>query len=946
MTGVSGSADEAKPPSARPDVTVVVIGYNDAARLPTAVASVLDQTLANIECVIVDDASTDGTGDVARELAAAHPAKVRALSLAENSGGCSRPRNVGIDEAGAPWVMFLDSDDELERHAAKNLLLAGEATGADLVSGLCVRINLSRDNLRTPWFPDLYRERAAFDSIRDNPDLLFDTLCTNKLYRREFLDANDLRFPEGLHYEDLLFTTEAYCSARRLALIPNEVYRWMVEEGAATKSITRQRADIQNFRDRLTIHRRIDGYLDAHGFTDLRPYKDRKFLLQDLKLYLGDLRKRDAEYHQEWIAAAGDYVRTLSTESLAMVGPLPRAAAFLVANGDVAATLDAADLWVRGNLAGDLVVEGGRAYLRSALLDRDDAKPALDVTSLHLHTAPFSRQNLLNTMTAVTPHGDGVRVDGEINNLLGRITADDPPKLSLLLRSRDGRTQLRLGPTTVTAVSPERVTWSAAIRPSKQLSRLDRTVPVWDLWIQIDLHGEQNLARLTAVPGRVPLTPVPMTDSRPWGARFLRLRTNLEWHVVAREDQTGRLAKLSARVMRRFVRSGLYLELHAIANAPNSRPVKSLAYRLVLRRLPLRRDTVVFESMLGRSYSDSPKYVYEELRRSGPEQRIVWSYDGDPSAWPQDAVLVRRDSWRYYYELARAGTWVDNQGFPAIARPRPETTYLQTWHGSPLKAMGFDQPELALGPVDRQREFAAQVQRWTHFCVQSTFAEQAFDRAFRHRAENLRIGYPRNDPLLSANDPATVKELRDRLGLPEDRRIVLYAPTFRDYRRITKLPYALPFSLGRISDTVGDSCFLLIRPHYLDNLVIPPRFVNVARDASRHHDMTELLLVADALVTDYSSTMFDYALLRRPMLFFAYDLELYATSRGMYFDLEADAPGPVATTEDELVEWLADPQRSHDRYAERYEAFVQRFCNYETGHASADALRHVFGGLQ
>lgn len=942
MTGVSEAADEAKTESRRPDVTVVVIGYNDAERLPTAVASVLDQTLANIECIIVDDASTDGTADVARALAGGHPDRVRAVVLPENSGGCSRPRNVGIDAARAPWVMFLDSDDELERHAAKNLLLAGEAESADVVSGLCVRINLSRDNLRTPWFAELYRNRAAFDSIRDHPDLLFDTLCTNKLYRREFLDDNDIRFPEGLHYEDLLFTTEAYCSARRLALIPNEVYRWNVAEGSASKSITRQRADMQNFRDRITIHQRIDAYLDEHGFADLRPYKDRKFLLQDLKLYVGDLRKRDDDYHREWIAVAGDYLRTLAPEALAMVGPLPRAAAYLVCHGDVAATLDVADLWVRGNLAGDLVIEQGRAFVRSDLLGTDEAKQALDITSLHLHTAPFSRQNLLNTMVAITPEGDGVRIDGEINNLLGRIRPEDAPALTLILRSRDGRNQLRLGTTTV-SVTPTRLHWSTIVRPTKELARLDRTVPVWDLWTQIDLHGKQNLTRLVAVPGRVPLKPVPLTGRRPWGQRFLRLRANLEWDVVAREDQTGRLAKLSARVMRRAVKSGLYQELRALANAPNSRPVKSVAYRLVFRRLPLRRDTVVFESMLGRSYSDSPKYVYEELRRNGPAKRAVWSYDGDAAAWPQDAVLVRRDSWRYYYELARAGTWIDNQGFPAIARPRAETVYLQTWHGSPLKAMGFDQPELQLGPADKRREFTAAVARWTHFCVQSTFAEEAFDRAFRHRAENLRIGYPRNDPLLTANDAGVVKELRDRLELPEDRRIVLYAPTFRDYRRITRLPYALPFSLGRVSETVGDSCFLLIRPHYLDNLVIPPRFTNVARDVSRHHDMTELLLVADALITDYSSTMFDFALLRRPMLFYAYDLELYATSRGMYFDLEADAPGPVVSTEDELVEWLADPQRGHEAHAERYERFVERFCNYESGHAAAAAIRHVFG---
>lgn len=172
----------------RPDVSVVVIAYNDAERLPHAVASALAQSLGAVETVIVDDGSTDGTAEAADRLAAAHPGRVRAVHLASNSGGCGRPRNRGVEASAGRYLMFLDSDDLLDRHACLNLLAAAEDTGADIVSGLCDRIFLdlpagAKGRVR-PWYPWLYQRSAVYESLGDNPNLLYDTLSTNKAYRR------------------------------------------------------------------------------------------------------------------------------------------------------------------------------------------------------------------------------------------------------------------------------------------------------------------------------------------------------------------------------------------------------------------------------------------------------------------------------------------------------------------------------------------------------------------------------------------------------------------------------------------------------------------------------------------------------------------------------------------------------------------------------------------
>ncbi|MET7439404.1 glycosyltransferase family 2 protein, partial [Streptomyces sp. NPDC005568] len=253
-----------------PAVSVVVIVYNDAARLPTAVRSVLDQTLRDVEIVIVDDRSTDGSYEVAREMAAGDPGRIRAFRLPENSGGCGAPRNRGIEEARGEYVLFLDSDDVLERNACRNFLEAAESTGADLVSGLCVRVHVdSRTRKEVKWYPWLYARTRTLESVSELPDLLvFDTLSTNKCYRRRFLLDQGLRFPVGIHYEDLLFSAQAYVAARRITLVPNRVYDWNVVEKPATtavRSISNRRDEIANFAHRMEIHRRVDSLLADSG---------------------------------------------------------------------------------------------------------------------------------------------------------------------------------------------------------------------------------------------------------------------------------------------------------------------------------------------------------------------------------------------------------------------------------------------------------------------------------------------------------------------------------------------------------------------------------------------------------------------------------------------------------------------------------------------------------
>ena len=929
-------------PDRVPDVTVIVIAYNDAANLPTAVESVLTQTLHNLEVLIIDDASTDSTPQVADGLAASRD-RVRAVHLPVNSGGCSRPRNVGLDRARAPHVMFLDSDDTYERHACKNLLVAAERTGADVVSGLCHRVNLTTGASR-PWWGVLYRQRAVYEGIEAFPDQLYDTTSTNKLYRRDFLDDNGLRFPEGYHYEDLLFTTEVYCTARRIAVIPNLVYRWNFVDRADEPSISNRRAEITNFRDRLAIHRKIDAYLEARGLEQLEIVKDRKFIRHDLRLYLNDLAKRDPDYQREFLDMARDYLRTVDPRALQISGTVERIGAFMILQGDLTETLKVVDyLQRKGTLSTDLYREGGRVYWTRKYLDTPDGRSVLDITALGLQHLPLDRLVLYNRGTQWDVRGSTLALGGVITVPLNRLTAADRLDLWLVFRNRKSGRQHTV-PVTQWQLDGARLRWSTAADVDRTVIVTTTRQPIWDVSVRVTRGAESvsapvNVLTLGVDGARLVVHP----------RRSVLLGNRLECHTTGignlalRLVNTSRAGVGAARALRRLRRTRAVVLAAQIRTRLRGKETKTKFYRLA-GRLPVRKGTVVFESHLGKQYSDSPKYIYQAMVAAGGGYRAVWSYTGNPAAWPTEAVLVRRESWRYYYELARAEFWVDNQGFPRQFRKRAGTTYLQTWHGTPLKTMGFDEPGLAALPPAQQREHAAMIERWDALVVPSDYFIDTFVRAYRYSGPLLRVGYPRNDPLVTGNDPGTVKELRERLHLPDNRKIVLYAPTFRDTQHHIRARFQLRLDLQALAEALGEEYYFLIRTHYLDRVSIPATHRPLAANLSKHHDVTELMLASDVLITDYSSILFDYANLRRPMIFFTYDYEDYLRTRGTYFDLASTVPGPQVATTAEVIDCLRNLDDVQIRFRERYEQFHARFCQYDTGTASTTIVRQYLPG--
>ncbi|NGO10922.1 bifunctional glycosyltransferase family 2 protein/CDP-glycerol:glycerophosphate glycerophosphotransferase [Streptomyces sp. HC44] len=938
----------------QPDVSVVVIVYNDELRLPTAVRSVLAQTLRNVEVVIVDDRSTDGSYEVARRLAAEHPDRVRAFRLAENSGGCGAPRNHGIAEARGTYVVFLDSDDVLERNACRNMLEAAETTGADLVSGLCVRVHVdSRSRKEVKWYPWLYTRTRTLESIAELPDLLvFDTLSTNKCYRREFLLEQGLEFPVGIHYEDLLFSAQAYAAADRITLIPNRVYDWNVVEKpkqAGTKSISNRRHEIANFTHRMEIHRRVDQLLAERGLLELKFHKDVKFLKHDLVLHLRDLPFRDASYRQEFAAIAHAYLDSIDHAAFDEVEPIHAICAYLLRRSDWDNLLPAVDtLTNRDKISSPLVERDGRIYWCAEHLGGDEfGRQVLDVTELGYHTKPVDKMFLRNALTGYAEAAGTVWLAGRITNPLGVIPPDAGlvGELEFGARRKGVRFQTFRFPVATLRHEGETIAWEASADLVRGLRPLGIVDAVWDVRLHLDVDGTRTTTRLTAsdpglAAGQLPVRPRLTRLAAHHIEPEISARGHLCFRLISREEVDAFVARGVHGAPGRLAKTG-YRKARTLRKKLASGDTKIRLYHEVFSRLPVKKGLVVFESHLGRQYSDSPRAIYEEMRRQGLEFEAVWSYAGSPEGFPSDATLVRRWSLPYLKALAQAEFWVDNQSYPLKLTKRPRTTYIQTWHGSALKRMGFDEPEWKLRSRPQQEDQQRTLDRFDRFLIRSEHDVRTLAHAFRLKEKTLlRVGYPRNDALVRARLEPGRPSLAAELGIPENKKVLLYAPTFRGRG---KGRFELPFDVERFADTFGDRYVLLVRSHYLDHVVLPPSVRGRVIDVSAHHDVTPLLALADGLITDYSSVMFDYALLDRPMFFFAYDYEEYVYGgRGTYFDLLEHAPGPVVRNEDELHAALGSLEKQVVRYAEARERFVSDFGEYDKGNAAQSVVDQFF----
>lgn len=369
----------------------------------------------------------------------------------------------------------------------------------------------------------------------------------------------------------------------------------------------------------------------------------------------------------------------------------------------------------------------------------------------------------------------------------------------------------------------------------------------------------------------------------------------------------------------------------------------------IFNKMEIKKDWVIFESFMGRNYSGQPKYIYEYMQEHfGDKYTYIWSVDKRGLKIPGKHKTVKRSGLRYFYYMNRSKYWILNMKQPLSVPKREETVLLETWHGTPLKRLAFDLNDVVGGVSNYKDKFYRQKEAWDYLLSDNPFSTEKFQSCFMYPKEKiLEYGYPANDPLYAPDREERAKEIKKKLGIPLDKKVIMYAPTWRDdnYYEIGQFKFDLDLDVNRLEKEFGDEYVILLRLHYLVVEALDmSKYGDFAVNGSAYDDVTDLYLITDILITDYSSVFFDFANLKRPVLYYTYDLERYRdVLHGFYLSMEDDLPGPMLLTNDDVVDAIKNIDKIEEQYKDRYEEFYDRFCCVDDGHASERVVKKIFG---
>ena len=381
--------------------------------------------------------------------------------------------------------------------------------------------------------------------------------------------------------------------------------------------------------------------------------------------------------------------------------------------------------------------------------------------------------------------------------------------------------------------------------------------------------------------------------------------------------------------------------------------------RLVASLFPTKR-CILFSSFSGK-YCDNPKYISIELKITHPDLKQVWVVDSLPnSQTPNGIDKVKRGSFKYYYYLFLSRVVVDNSsGLRTFVTCSPGTFQymickwlakkskkqynISTWHGTPLKKIGLDSPEYG-----NDKAFITNADYSVAGC-EHTF--RLLSSSFRNNFRVFRTGTPRNDIL--CNNDVDINQIKRRLGLPTDKRIILFAPTFRKNPELSGLLQLKTFNYNKLITILkdkfgGEWCFVYrvhtqVQKLFADSDIIATHEGCDIRDGNTMDDMAEYLYCSDILLTDYSSSMFDFLITKKPCFLYVPDVTEYISNdRGVYMSMES-LPFPQATSMEELYSTIINFDM--EGYRSKVDSYQEVLGNFEDGKASkriADDIYNFF----
>lgn len=423
-------------------------------------------------------------------------------------------------------------------------------------------------------------------------------------------------------------------------------------------------------------------------------------------------------------------------------------------------------------------------------------------------------------------------------------------------------------------------------------------------------------------------------------------------HLSGKESYFEQVVKVSQKEIAIMTTKQGTVELEVIKEKSwVTKKINNIRYKLIrLLEDKVKTDPkqAIFESYGGRQYSCHPRAIYEYVQINYPDIKCIWSIE--PSSQQifkeNNIPYVKRFSFRWFMMMVKSKYWITNTRFPLWVHKPKGTIYLQSWHGTPLKRLGTDISQIYMPQTNTftyNRNFYRESRNWDYLVSPNRFSTNVFSRAFSISPEKIiESGSPRNDFLVRNNEnKELINEIKTKYNIPLDKKVVLYAPTWRDDQYFSKAKYKFntALDLAKLKDSLAEDYVVILRMHYLvaDNIDLTG-YENFAFNISSG-DITQLYLISDILITDYSSVYFDFAVLRRPMIFFMYDMDDYRDRlRGFYLDVNTTMPGPIVQTNEDLITEIKNTNSNNDQLLR----FLDMFCKLEDGNATKRVCDVVF----
>ena len=405
------------------------------------------------------------------------------------------------------------------------------------------------------------------------------------------------------------------------------------------------------------------------------------------------------------------------------------------------------------------------------------------------------------------------------------------------------------------------------------------------------------------------------------------------------------MAKKS-KIFRNMARHGMYL-------------LKRTKYVITGLNKKIDDKTILFSGFNGKSYTCSPKAIYEYMLSDEKykDYKFIWFFnnvkDYDFLNNNKNTKVVQNKGKEYTKYLQTAKYWFFNFKIADYIKPKKGQVFTQCWHGTPLKRLGYDLVNFdnTLNTVkEMKKRYKAETEKISYFLSPSKYASDVFKSGWNMKELGkediiLEKGYPRNDFLFNYTQEDVVNIKKRILGDNiQDKKIILYAPTYRANQHESGVGYVYKEEVDfeKMQKKLGDKYIILFRPHYFVASVFNfDKYKGFVYNASDIDDINELYVISDILITDYSSVFFDYANLKRPMIFYMYDLEYYRDkSNGFYFDVETNLPGKIVRTDDELIDEIERVTKEF-KYDEKYKKFNEKFNYLDDGKASKRVVEAI-----